>query len=166
MKFKYIFSFLFVLGLLVSCNPYDTMEDPEIDSTPVGKMLAGEWWVTYTVDGVDIYNMGYTKITTSNTSDNDATQMLITDHKNFWWYNGQLSCNVDNNTFSGTDIENGYYEMTFNITNGKVIAGGGVTEEGNVTDSIYMEIEYSDDPGTIYVASGVRRTGFLEDEYE
>ncbi len=162
MKFKYIFSFLFVLGLLVSCNPYDTMDDPEIDSTPVGKMLAGEWWVTYQTDG---YHSGYSKITTSNTSDNSETEMLITDHENWWQYNGQLSCNVDNNTFSGQDIENGFYSMTFSVTNGKVIPGGGITVDGNVTDSIYMELEFSDDPGTIYVASGVRRTGFLEDEY-
>ena len=32
-------------------------------------------------------------------------------------------------------------------------------------DSISFNIEFSDDPGTIYRIEGFRRTGFLEDEH-
>jgi hypothetical protein len=34
-----------------------------------------------------------------------------------------------------------------------------------VTDSIYFEAEFSDDPGTTYQFTGYRRTGWPEDDH-
>ena len=31
---------------------------------------------------------------------------------------------------------------------------------------VSMEVEFSDSAGSVYILSGVRRTGFLEDEHE
>ncbi|WP_282036838.1 lipid-binding protein [Saccharicrinis aurantiacus] len=162
MKLNYIIVLLVLVGLY-SCDPYDTMGEPEKATTEVGKMLAGEWYVKFYLEESAL--TGYNKITTTNTAANTSTKMQIDDHENVWDMKGVLDCDTKNNTFSGTDVENSYYDMTFTVTNGEVFPGKGITEVGNVTDSIYMEIEYSDDPGNVYVVAGIRRTGFLEDEH-
>ncbi|WP_409187208.1 lipid-binding protein [Antarcticibacterium sp. 1MA-6-2] len=51
------------------------------------------------------------------------------------------------------------------MTNGKVLLDAATTSGGNITDSIHMNVEFSDDPGTVYTLAGYRRTGFLEDEH-
>ncbi|MFA5417629.1 MAG: lipid-binding protein [Bacteroidales bacterium] len=162
MKKILIIGFTLLLGIMMSC---DKMKDPKVDYVNLGKYLPGEWWVTYTVDGVDIYDMGHTVLTTSNTAANTSTDMWVTDNGNFWTFQVKATADPGNYTFSvidGTDI---MYDDTTTITNGRVFIDGGISKAGNVTDSIYMEIKWASDPGTIYVCSGVRRTGFLDDEY-
>ena len=51
------------------------------------------------------------------------------------------------------------------VADGKVLPLGGKSKSGVVVDSIFMHVEFSDDPGTIYTISGHQRSGFLEDEY-
>ena len=64
-----------------------------------------------------------------------------------------------------TGLQNLAYDITVNIANGKILPGAATSSGGNVTDSIYFQIEFSDDPGTLYDVAGYRRTGFLEDEH-
>lgn len=158
MKKILIIIFALSLGFMISC---DKMDDPTVDYVNLGKNLPGEWWVTYAVDG---NNYGHSVLSTFNTAD-DNSDMWISDNNNFWQFQVKSSANVDNNTFSvneGVDI---VWDDTTTITNGAIFINAGITKAGNVADSIYMEIEWASDPGTIYVCSGVRRTGFLDDEY-
>ena len=55
---------------------------------------------------------------------------------------------------------------TVKFYEGKVITGGGMSKSGVVVDSIYLKVEFSDDPGVIYEIKGHQRTGFFEDEYQ
>jgi len=165
MKLKYIILLVFTMGLFASCDPNDTMDTPKTEILGAGQMLPGEWWVTYTVDGADIYGVGYTMLSTYNNADNASNKLFITDNENFWSFKVEADADINANTFSITDGTELLYDDATTITNGKVIPGGGTTKGGNVTDSIYMEIVWASEPGTTYVASGVRRTGFLEDEY-
>lgn len=163
MKLKYIF-LVAILAILGACDPNDTIEEYVVEYTSVGDMLSGEWYVNYTLNGeVQVEN---SKISTFNTASDNGSQMWIDDAKNFWGLKSIVNCNSIDNTFSVENADELYYGITVNIKNGKILPGAGTTAAGNVTDSIYMEIEYSDDPGNIYIASGVRRTGFLEDEHE
>jgi len=163
MKKIFLLTITLCLIILSSCQ-----KDPVVEYVELGKYLPGEWWVTYVVtdeNGAEVYNSGYSKLTTSNTAANTATDMWITDNGNFWQFQVKATANVEQKTFSvleGTDI---IYDDNTTVTDGKVIVDGGITKSGNVTDSIYMELEWASDPGTIYICSGVRRTGFLEDEY-
>jgi len=162
MKKILIISFTLLLGFMMSC---DKMKDPVVDYVNLGKTLPGEWWVTYTVDGVDIYGAGHSVLNTFNTAANTSTDMWITDNGNFWQFQVKANADVANNTFSvvkGVDL---IWDDSTSVSNGKIFINGGITKAGNVADSIYMEIEWASDPGTIYVCSGVRRTGFLDDEY-
>ncbi len=160
MKKILIISFTLLLGFMMSC---DKMKDPTVDFVNLGKTLPGEWWVTYTVDGADVY--GHTVLTTSNTAANTSTEMWVTDNGNFWQFQVKANANAESNTFSVVEGADIIWDDNTTITDGKVIINGGMSKAGNVTDSIYMEIEWASDPGTIYVCSGVRRTGFLDDEY-
>lgn len=71
-----------------------------------------------------------------------------------------------NKTFNANASHSQYSDITVNLQNGKVIAGA---SEGPfskaVTDSIYVEAEFSDDPGTVYQLTGYRRTRFQEDDH-
>ena len=174
MKFKNIFMVgcLFAAGFLTSCE----RDEPEMKKTEA-LPLAGEWWVKYEVEtspGVfeDIYHFGYSAILTSNTAANTKNEIWVSDEGHFWNYKVKANADADNRTFSITDAisiaknSNGTpYDIKVNITDGKVIKDGGRSATGVTTDSIMFNIEFEDDPGTIYRASGHKRTGFLEDEF-
>ncbi len=57
------------------------------------------------------------------------------------------------------------YEITATVSNGVISNGSTMSSGGNLTDGIAFDIEFSDDPGTIYHVEGYRRTGFQEDEH-
>lgn len=159
MKKILIISFTMLLGFMISC---DKMEDPTVDYVNLGKTLPGEWWVTYSTGGV---NYGHSVLTTFNTAANNSTEMWITDNENFWQFQVKVTTDVANNTFSvikGVDL---IWDDSTSVSAGKIFPNAGITKAGNVADSIYMEIEWVSDPGTKYICSGVRRTGFLDDEY-
>lgn len=139
--------------------------------------LAGEWYVLYQFDDGagnigDWYGVGYTTLYTYNTAAEETNKMWISDDGNFWAYTVKANCNVEGRSFgsddsltSTADWGGSPYDIKVLIRNGKVIEGGGHSTSGVVCDSIYFEVEYEDDPGTIYYCAGTRRTGFLEDEH-
>jgi hypothetical protein len=178
---------------LVSCEMLDGLDDqkdPEIDKTATYPMN-GEWWVTYRLDDgsgnlVDagivwgIGELGHFKALTYNTVENVSNKLWITDvdglsydaSGNFWSYRvvtdlnlSSKSFDVDTATNAAYDSHGDPYDIQVTVKNGKVILGGGLSRTGVVTDSIYYELEFSDDPGNIYYVGGHRRTGFYEDEY-
>jgi len=165
---KKILSILALASIvLVSCEK----EKPEVGGTGAEK-VANEWWVQLTVDGDDIYHLGHFKLATYNTSGSQDS-IWVDDLKNGYGFKSKAKVDLNNLTFGGANVQNLYYDpnrpasfpQTVSITNGKVLPGLGRSKTANVTDSIYMEVEFVDDPGTKYVLSGHARTQFAEDEY-
>lgn len=152
---------MLALTMFISC---DEGGDLDIGGTATQDM-AGDWYVEFLVDGQDIYGLGYSLLSTYNTAANKNTEMWIDDHENTWAYKLKTSVDYANKTFSGTDLENQVYDITATINDGKILKDAATTSGGNVSDSIYFEIEFSDQPGTIYQVTGYKRTGFPEDEH-
>lgn len=152
---------LFTLSLFTSC---DEGGDPDPGATSVVEM-AGDWFVQAFVGETLVAD--YLQISTYNTSADDGTEIWIDDHQNFWWFKSKSLVNVNALTFSGTDLESSVdgYNITVTITNGIVTKDDTETSGGNITDGISFDIEFSDDPGTIYTLKGYKRTGLLEDEH-
>lgn len=145
----------------VSC---DEGGDPDPGATSVVEM-AGDWYVQ--LDGEGDYYL----ISTYNTAADNGTEMWIDDHKNYWWFKAKTPINLSALTFGGSNLAssvpdgNSTYDITVNITDGKIEKGTATTSGGNTSDGISFGIEFSDDPGTIYQFSGYKRTGFGEDEH-
>jgi len=157
---KYLILFFAILTFtFVSC---DTETSTDSGGTPVEK-IAGDWWIT-TQDGspalIHIYN----------TAANDGTEVWFDD--TFWSTKEKVPCDVKTLTFGSDDAlqntslnkDESLYNITVTIKNGKILEGAAKTPSGVAADSIYCEVEYSDDPGTIYHFGGFRRTGFDDDE--
>ncbi|WP_423147514.1 lipid-binding protein [Rubrolithibacter danxiaensis] len=142
-------------------------KDPEVGGTAT-QALAGDWFVQWKeLPGT------YFHFTTYNTAANSQTEMWLDDNYSFWsstgdeQLKGKVTVNASSLSFSGDNIANVDPNMpiTFSIKNGKVIPNGAKGPGSNApTDSIYFEAEFSDDPGTTYIISGYRRTGFDADE--
>jgi hypothetical protein len=166
--------YLYLLALITSAGFLSACEkdDPEVGYTAIGK-AAGEWWVTYQVEtspGVleDVYQLGHVPLLTYNTSDNAPNQIWLED-ANIWPFKLKAGFDGSNMSFSAANapsiVQSNDQNFTATVTNGKVLLGSGLSKTKVATDSIYFQIEFSDDPGTLYHLSGHRRTGFLEDEY-
>lgn len=152
---------LLALTMFVSC---DEGGDPDIGGTAVESM-AGDWYVKYLVDGEDIYGLGYKLLSTYNTAANVSTEIWVDDH-DLWPLKVKATSNTSDLTFSGTNMENiAGTDLTATITEGKILKEAATTSGGNISDSIYIQIEFSDDPGTIYTLEGYKRTGFADDEH-
>lgn len=157
-----LFAVVLSLGVITACE----LDDPEIEYAAVTE-LSGEWYVQYEYQETDGSwtnpDWGYYKIITSNTAANVETEMLI-DDTDGWGTMYKVTVNGLNFSVTGaTELASSTGDVT--VTNGVVIQDGGLSTSGVVTDSIHFEfVQPSDDP-TVYRASGVRRTGFLEDEH-
>jgi hypothetical protein len=167
-KYISIFALALVLGLgFASCS---TETDEPAGGTAVEKM-AGHWVVT--VDAYDEagnllyedpYGMGEWNMYTYNTADDDADQMWLSDGNNFWGYTIKVNVDVNALTFDCKDLyiysDNDGNDVTCTITNGRIIPNGGLNVNGKPTDAIMYNIEFSDDPGSLYYVHGVRYAGF------
>ena len=150
-----LMSGIFILG---ACKK--NLPDP---GGTAAQKVANEWFVTLQQGGVDLLG-GHVKIATYNTASN-TDSIWVDDLENIWQFKVKAKVNYDSLTFSASQSQNEYYNITVNLTKGKVFVGQGKSKSGNLTDSIYMEAEFSDDPGTTYVISGHARTRFAEDDY-
>jgi hypothetical protein len=164
---------LFIISVFIASgcdklHDWNQPKDPAIEYNSVYP-LGGEWWVQYFVDGE--LAADYSLLFTYNTAADDGREIWISDQGNFWTFTVKTPCDVLNTSFSGdslistADYDGAPYDIWVNVKGGKVIKDGGHSTSGVVTDSIYIEFEFEDDPGTIYVAAGTRKTGFLEDEH-
>jgi hypothetical protein len=159
---------IFSAGFLTACEE----DEPEVEFTAIGR-AAGEWWVTYkeeTRPGVfEDKNQGYTGLMTYNASDNSPNQIWLDDRGHFWPFKFKAAYDGTAMSFSASNapslVKSNNQNFTANVTAGKVIVGGGKSKTKAATDSIYFQVEFSDDPGTIYHVSGHKRTGSQEDEY-
>lgn len=156
---KYIAFLILVISIVfVSCDEKEEYE--QINSKAVD--AAGEWWIKFSKPG---YETGYLKVLTFNTSDDLTTEIWISDRGN--WMDVKFKCPVDVNnlTFSGQGLDNIQSDNTVTVTEGKITLEGGTSTSGLTTDAISFKIELSDEPGVVYTATGIRKTGFIEDEH-
>lgn len=166
---------LFMTISFVSC---DEGGDPDPGGTAIQDM-SGDWFVQEATDGVG--SGDYYLISTYNTVNDNGTEMWIDDgfdlnNRSFFWvFKVKCPVNASSLTFSGNDLASsvelpssfggGFYDLTATVTNGQVIMDGATTDSGNPSDKISLDIEFSDDAGTVYSLVGYRRTGLLEDEH-
>jgi hypothetical protein len=136
---------------------------PDTGGTSAEK-VANEWWVTFKVNGVDVYGLGTTALVTYNTAGNNG-DIWIDDEEHTWEYKVKAQVDYSNLTFKATASQNEYYNIKATITDGKILLNAAKSKTGNVTDSINFKVEFTDDPGTIYTVAGHARTRFAEDEY-
>jgi hypothetical protein len=154
--------FIVSLGALFSCKR--TL--PDNGGTAVQKMSNG-WWVNWTVGGVQ-QNAKTVFFETYNVNANTPDSMFIDDLENFWQFKGEVGVNLQAMTFSSTLSENNYYTSEAKVSNGKVLPLRGHSKSGVLTDSLYFEIQFSDDVpsyGNTYIVTGTARTGLIEDDY-
>ena len=159
MRFYKTGVYILMMVCFASCK-----KDPVVGGTAAEKM-ANEWWVTLDQGGTkDVFNIGHFKIATYNTSANDDS-IWIDDFQNGWQVKFKARADYTNLTFATANAANQYYPITVNLTEGKILLNAGHSKAGNVVDSIHMQLEFSDDPGTIYEMNGGARTRFAEDDY-
>lgn len=149
---------IFAAALISACGK----NLPDTGATTAMK-VSNEWWATLSQNGTPLTKV--LKIATYNTASNPDS-IWIDDLQNLWQFKVKANVDLTNMTFSTQKAQNQYYNITVNIANGKILPNAGHSLSGNVTDSIYMEAEFSDDPGTKYVIAGTARTRFSEDEYK
>jgi Lipid-binding putative hydrolase len=162
MKKISIVLFAALLIAAVSCkkSTYDA-------GTTVATKIANGWWVTFTVNGDDIYGLGTFFLTTYNTAAN-GDSIWVDDLGHSWIFKGKAKADYQALTFQSSQTPNEYNgDSTFiTISKGQVFPKAGHTRGGNISDSLYMEVSFSDDPSALtYVISGTARTGFIEDDY-
>jgi hypothetical protein len=137
---------------------------PVVDGTAAQKM-ANEWWVRLYDGGTAVTDFGH--IATYNTSDNNNTQIWVDDQGEIWDFKVKANADLNNLSFSASQavsvIDN--YNIKVTITDGKIIENVGKSKTGVTTDSIYMKVQFEDDPGTTYEIKGHARTRFAEDDY-
>lgn len=160
-KYLYIVTITLCVLSLGACKKEQPIGGTAVES------LAGEWWVQ--IDG----SGDYYGISSYNTAENSSTQMWL-NFTNFWGSSdqtvfGKVNVNLADKTITGQKVANaGTYKggITFNVTNGKVTTNGTVGPSSNApTDAITLDVEFSDDPGTIYHFKGYKRTRFVGDDH-
>lgn len=132
--------------------------------------LAGEWMVCAYYGDEQLTDQFL--IITYNGNADDGKTIWVDDLGNFWapQTKVEVPCDVPSLTFgSSTPCVNEYgfddgTDMMVTVTDGKVVFGGAVTPSGMPADAIEFNIEYSDDPGSVYTLRGYRRTGFVADD--
>lgn len=127
--------------------------------------MAGEWWVQIKV-GNSLVVPDYFKMLSYNTSANVANEMWLDDQEHIWPFKFKVSADQVAKTFIANNAKSLYSNITVTVLNGKVLSNaskGPVSKA--VTDSIYFEAAFSDDPGTIYKFTGYARTRFAEDDH-
>jgi Lipid-binding putative hydrolase len=150
-------------------------------TAPVSSVLdmSGRWWINFVIDmdgdgimtDADLLYFSYADfgeplVVTSNVASNAPDTLLIDDHG--WWpFKGKFPIDYASKTVSavsGTaNLEADGESVT--VREGKILPGAGTTLSGAAIDSIFLALEFSDDPGNVYFYTGVKYTGQLEDNY-
>lgn len=170
MNKKLIIMLLACATLFVSCNEEDNYgQDLSV------QILAGEWLVTTPQSLVDAVGDTWT-LRTSNTIDNSANALLLTDDESFWKFVVFEPFDLSNTSFGQNDtVVNQYYfvhtedpviepyDIGIIVKNGKVTPQAITLPSGWKADKISFTIAFGDDNYTEYNVAGYRISGFLED---
>lgn len=157
-KVKILIMAVFMLQL-AAC---DLGKEPEVGGVLLQEMC-GEWWIR--VYYADSPLTGYYLMSTFNTAANTNEDIFVDDHE-LWPFKVSAKADLGAMSISGSNLDNLYDSaIGVNIIEGKIIKDAATTSGGNKADSIYLRLEFADDPGNEYVYSGYKRTGFIEDEH-
>lgn len=162
---KVIFKIL-IAGIVPALVLSACTKTPDVENTVAVKM-AGEWFVEYFEDADPSTPITHhSKLLTYNTADPSSGQIWVDDH-DVWPFKAKMNVDYTNLSFGAMDntANTAISGKTIKVYDGKVIPNGGHSKTGNQVDSIYLRLEFSDDPGNIYQVRGHFRTGFFEDEY-
>jgi len=155
---------LFATIFITSFNSCVKESDDDAGGTAT-QAMAGEWWIQLGVNN-ELVVPNYFKILTYNTAENVSNKMWIDDLQELWPFKIKMEVNPTDKTFTATSSTSTYSDITVTLKNGKIIPGASIGPNSKaVTDSIYVEAEFSDDPGTTYQLAGYRRTRFQVDDH-
>lgn len=150
------------LATMLLCMAFTSCQKEDIGGTAT-ESLAGDWYLVASVNGNPIW--GPFHLLTYNTSANNPNEIWVDDQENFYTFKVKATGDINSLTFSAASAQNqNGDEITVNITNGKIVKNGGVQKNGSPADLLMMDIEFSDDPGTIYHLEGVRYSGLEEND--
>ena len=152
-KISYLFLSFALITSFTSCEAEESVPDA---SDILISEVTGTWVVDMLWDG-DPYDTN--TISIYNTGANDSDLMWLDDLGHGWGLLAKVPVNLETLTFSGSDLDELYYGVTVNITEGKITKGGASAPNGDVVDGIYFKAEFSDIPGEIWEYSGFRSTG-------
>ena len=156
---------MFLVAMCVTSLSACVKESDDDAGGTATQAMAGEWWIQIGIDN-ELLVPNYFKILTYNTAENISSKMWIDDQENLWPFKIKMDVNPAEKTFSANASESEYGDITVTLQNGKIIPGAVIAPNSKaVTDSIYVEAEFSDDPGTIYQLSGYRRTRWQVDDH-
>lgn len=159
--FKKLSFLLLGFALVTSFISCDNDDDAVADASGIIlEDMLGTWVVNMTEDGIP---QGQNTITTYNTSTNDANAMWLDDLGHGWGLKAKVNVNQNEMTFSGTDLDELYYGVTVDITEGKIIKGASTAPSGDVVDSIYFKAVFSDIPDKTWEYAGYKSTGKVDD---
>ncbi|MBV9962327.1 MAG: hypothetical protein JO072_08775 [Parafilimonas sp.] len=151
-------SFIAAVVCLTSCKK------DYVPGTTNLKNASNNWWVTVSVDGVDQIGTSVLLDTYNTAADKDS--IWVDDLQNIWAFKCKAAFNNSDLTFQTKGSQNEYYGLKVKLENGKILPKAGHSKSGVVTDSIYMEAHFPDDPSnSTWVIAGVARTGLVEDDY-
>jgi hypothetical protein len=150
---------IMVMLLFISCTK--KIENPGATNTVA---MSNEWWVTFSLNGTDLIGTPVL-FATYNTSQNVSDSLWLDDLKHTYQFKCKVLANPTDLTFTTDSSQNETYDIRVHIANGKIFPNGGHSKTGLVTDSIYMQASFGDDPGDTYVISGVARTRWADDDY-
>lgn len=156
-KLVFLFLSLTLMTSLVSCDAEESVPDK---SDILISEVTGTWVVDMVYDGNPA---GTNTISIYNTGANDTDFMWLDDQEHSWGLKAKVPLNLETLTFGGSNLDELYYGVTVNITEGKIVKGGATTPSGDVVDSISFKAEFSDIPGEIWEYSGYKSTAKIED---
>ncbi|AWG21369.1 hypothetical protein FFWV33_07435 [Flavobacterium faecale] len=165
-----IIKLLFGLLIFASFTSCDEGGNPDAGGTTT-EAYAGDWFITIT-DAAGKVQVDHALHATYNTAANDNT-MWVDDwtdkpkNKPVGWYlMSKITVNLENGTFSAPSQANlNDPGSTVTITDGKFEKGAGLSKSGKAVDKISFKATFSYAPSDVLTFTGVKRTGFLEDEY-
>lgn len=156
-KLSYLFLSFALITSFVSCDQVESEPD---DSDILISEVTGTWVVDMIYNGDPA---GTNTISIYNTGANDTNMMWLDDQQHSWGLKAKVPLNLEALTFGGTDLDELYFEVTVDITEGKIVKGGATTPSGDVVDSISFKAEFSDIPGEIWEYSGYKSTAKIND---
>ena len=77
-----------------------------------------------------------------------------------------LTLNENRENLNLYEYVNGEKPQEYILNQYEILKNAATTLSGGRSDSIFLRLEFSDDEGTQYMFSGLRDTGFPEDQYE
>jgi hypothetical protein len=155
--------------LMISLGACVKENEPAGTTAIPAKAMANEWWVTLKIGTDDLLGT-HVAFSTYNTAANDDS-LWVDDLEIGYGFKCKVKTDMQNLSFATSGSIDEYTDVQGNdgvavtIANGKIIPNGGISKTGLVTDSIYFEVQFADDPGDTYIVSGTARTRQQDDDY-